>query len=244
MSSCASDRVRAQRAALLVALVGASSWVGCARPAPIRREVDFAPSCRFGERDDLLLASVQVEVWAAPASTSCGVCRSGRASCTLLASRCVTLAGPTPVGSIDVALAGMELPATADAVCVMVIGLSEATCSGLPCEGRCDDVAYCASSRASLGDIAVGVLPTLDGAPSEPAQVCSSEFATARQAMERCLFGAELLDAGVPASTDAGVPDAPRPFDALVPRDGAAGENARLARDVGPVPDGARPFGS
>lgn len=238
MSSCASDRVHALRAAVLAALASVSSWVGCARPAPTPRQVDFAPSCRFGDRDDLLLSSAQVEVWAAPAFTRCGACRSGRTACTLVSSRCVALAAPTPVGSLDVALAGMTFPATNDPVCVMVIGLSAQACGGLPCaEGDCDDVAYCASSRSSLGGIAVGL--------GDPGQVCSAEVPLARQAMEQCLFGTELIDAGILASTDAGVPDAPRPppFDALVPRDAAAGEDARLARDVGSVPDGARPFG-
>lgn len=238
MSSFASDRLRALRAAILVALAGAGSCVGCARPAPTPRQVDFAPSCRFGDRDDLLLSSVQVEVWAAPSSTACGACRSGRTDCTLLSSRCVALAAPTPVGSLDVALAGMTFPATNDPLCVIVIGMPVEACVGLPCEERhCDDVAYCASSRSSVGGIAVGL--------GDPGQVCSAEVPLARQAMEQCLFGTELIDGGPLASTDAGVPDAPRPppFDALVPRDAVAGEDARLARDVGPVPDGARPFG-
>ncbi len=150
----------------------------------------------------------------------------------------MALPAPTPVGSIDVPLAGMTFPATNDPVCVIVIGMASEACVGLPCEERhCDGVAYCASSRSSVGGIAVGL--------GDPGQVCSADVPLARQAMEQCLFGAEPLDAGVLATTDAGVPDAPRPppFDALVPRDAVAGEDARLARDVGPVPDGARPFG-
>lgn len=209
MSSSASDRVRAGCALLGLVLV---PLAGCARPAPIPRQVEYAPSCRFGaEGEDVLVSSVQLEVWAspsAPSMTRCGQCRSGATACTLLSSRCVTFAGPTPVGSLDVALAGMTLPASDEPLCVMVIGVEGPSCAGLPCEaGRCDDVTYCASSYVSAGGLGVGLA----------SQACLS---LEREELTRMALGACLHDLGADAGAglvdlDAGLrPDAevgPRP---------------------------------
>lgn len=226
MSSCASDRLRAG----LVLLALSAFTAGCARPPPnALHPVQFAPSCRFAMTDDLVLESVQVEVWAAAEGTHCGACRGPDASCALLSSRCIALPPSTPVGSLDVALADMTFPAAEGAVCVLLIGLEEPSCAGLPCtSGACDRVAYCATSRASTAGIALGF-------GGEAPQVCRSESSMAQRTLEECLFGpipdagARLPDVGVmdagPSWSDVG-----RLPDARVPREGGLLEGGPPSR--------------